>query len=111
MVRHISAFTFLEDSGDGKSKEEHIQLVREYMERIPELYPAICRQEIGVTLGGTPFVPDNGPVMFADLVQIVEYDTVEDALGYAPSEAHQGLQKLSSPFLKKVTSIDFELEG
>ena len=109
MIRHISVFTFLENPENGKTKEENIAEVRAYLEKIPALYPAIKNQIIGGTLGGTPPMPDDAPVLFGDLVQIADYETVEDAMGYGPSQAHGGLVELSGPMMKKVTSIDFEV--
>ena len=108
MIRHISVFTFLEQPPNGKSKAENVEAVRAYLEKIPQLYPAIKRQQIGVTVGGTPALPDDAPMMFGDLVQIADYDTLEDANGYAPSKAHQDLVAFADPLLRKVTAIDFE---
>ena len=105
MFRHISVFTF----HDTPEKEANIAAVRAYLDKIPALYPAIESQTVGVTLGGMPPMPDDGPVLFGDLVQICDYATAEDALGYGPSEAHGGLVAMSSAMVKKVTSIDFEV--
>ena len=109
MIRHISVFTFLDQSADGKTKAENMAEVRAYLEKVPQLYPAMKRQQIGVTAGGTPVLPDDAPVMFGDLVQIADYDTLEDANGYPPSKAHMDLVEFSTPMLKKVTAIDFEI--
>lgn len=109
MVRHISVFTFLDAPANGKTKAENIEAVRAYLERVPAIYPAMKNQVIGGSLGGNPVLPDDAPVMFGDLVQIADYDTAEDAAGYPPSKAHTDLVAFSTPMLKKVTSIDFEL--
>lgn len=109
MIRHISIFTFLDEPANGKTKAENMAEVRAYLEKVPQLYPAMKRQQVGVTLGGTPALPDDAPVMFGDLVQIADYDTAEDAIGYPPSKAHTDLVELSGPMLKKVTAIDFEM--
>ena len=109
MIRHISVFTFLDEPANGKTKAENIAAVRAYLERTPELYPAMKRQQVGVTVGGTPALPDDAPVLFGDLVQIADYDTLEDANGYPPSKAHMDLVEFSTPMLKKVTAIDFEV--
>ena len=110
MIRHISVFTFLDEPANGKTKAENIAAVRAYLERTPELYPAMKRQQVGVTVGGTPALPDDAPVMFGDLVQIADYDTLEDANGYPASEAHTKLAEFSTPMLKKVTAIDYVVE-
>ncbi len=109
MVRHISVFTFLDEPANGKTKAENMETVRAYLETVPQLYPAMRRQVIGTTLGGTPSLPDDAPVMFGDLVQIADYDNAEDANAYPPSKAHMDLVEFSTPMLKKVTAIDFEL--
>ena len=109
MIRHISVFTFLDKPANGKTKEENIQAVRAYLEQVPQLYPAMKGSQVGTALGGTPVLPDDAPVMFGDLVQIADYDTREDADGYPPSKAHMDLVEFSTPMLKKVTAIDFEL--
>lgn len=109
MIRHISIFTFLEQSANGRTKAENMAEVRAYLEKIPQLYPAMKRQQIGVTVGGTPVLSDDAPVMFGDLVQFADYDTLEDANGYPPSKAHTDLVEFATPMLKKVTSIDFEI--
>ena len=109
MIRHISVFTFLEQPANGKTKEENMKTVRAYLEKVPQLYPAIKSQYIGTTLGGTPVLPDDAPVMFGDLVQVIDYETVEDANGYPPSKAHMDLVEFSSPMMKKVTTIDYEM--
>lgn len=109
MIRHISIFTFSDAPANGKSKAENIAAMRVYLEKIPALYPAMKNQIIGTTLGGTPVLPDEAPLLFGDLVQIADYDTPEDAAAYAASEAHQGLVAFSDPMMKKVTAIDFAL--
>lgn len=109
MIRHISVFTFLDEPQNGKTKAENIEIVRQYLEKVPELYPAIRNNQIGVSVGGTPDLPADAPVIFGDLVQIIDYDTPEDANGYPPSKAHTDLMALSDPMMKKVTAIDFEI--
>ena len=109
MIRHISVFTFLDEPANGKTKAENMETVRAYLEKVPELYPPIKSQYIGVTLGGTPVLPDDAPVMFGDLVQVIDYDNAEDANGYPPSKAHMDLVEFSTPMLQKATAIDYEI--
>ena len=45
MIRHISVFTFLDEPANGKTKAENIAAVRAYLERTPELYPAMKRHQ------------------------------------------------------------------
>lgn len=109
MIRHISIFTFLDRPVNGRTKAENMDQVRTYLEKIPQLYPAVKLQQIGAAIGGVPVLPDDALVMFGDLVQIADFDTPEDANGYPSSKAHLDLVEFASPMLKKVTSIDFEL--
>lgn len=108
MIRHISIFTFFDESANGKTKEENIQAVLSYLKDIPSLYPPIRRYQVGRSLVCLPAGPEEAP-LFGDLVQIVDYDTVEDANGYLPSDAHRKLQEMGSLTIRKVTVIDFEI--
>ena len=109
MIRHISVFTFSDHPANGKTKAENIETVRAYLEGVQALYPAMKAQQVGVAIPGDPppLPPDAAP-LFGDLVQIADYDTLEDANGYPPSKAHMDLVALSDPMLEKVTAIDFE---
>ena len=105
MIRHISVFTF-QDTPD---KQKNIEAVKSYLETVPALYPAIKAQIIGIPAAPAPSLPDDAPVMFGDLIQVADFDTPEDAAGYPASEAHTTLAEFSSPMLKKVTAIDYEV--
>ena len=87
MIRHISVFTFK----DGPDKQQNMETVKAYLEKVPTLYPAIKAQTIGT--------------------QVADFETLEDANGYPASEAHTKLAEFSTPMLKKVTAIDFVVEG
>ncbi len=108
MYRHISVFAFSDTPKNGRSKAENIETVRAYLENVPSLYPAMKAQQIGVAIPGDPpeLPPDACPI-FGDLVQIADYDTLDDLNGYPPSKAHMDLVALSDPMLDKVTAIDF----
>ena len=109
MIRHISVFTFLETGRNGKSKQENIETIRAYLEKVPAMYPAMKACQIGVAIPGeVPDLPEGACPLFGDLVQIADYETLEDANGYPPSKAHMDLVALSDPMLEKVTAIDFE---
>lgn len=107
MIRHISVFTFR----DGPDKQRNMETVKAYLEKVPALYPAIKAQTIGTQVADTPCLPDDAPVMFGDLIQVADFDTLEGANGYPASEAHTKLAEFSTPMLKKVTAIDFVMEG
>ena len=108
MIRHISVFSFR----DGLDKQKNIDAVKAYLlEKVPALYPAIKAQQVGVQVADTPSLPDDAPVLFGDLIQVADFATLEDANGYPASEAHTSLVEFSTPMLKKVTAIDFVVEG
>ena len=109
MIRHISVFTFSENPKNGKTKAENIETIRAYLEKVPAMYPAMKASQVGVAIPGeVPDLPEGACPLFGDLVQIADYDTLEDANGYPPSKAHMDLVALSDPMLEKVTAIDFE---
>lgn len=107
MIRHISVFTFR----DTPDKKQNIETVQTYLETVPTQYPAIRRQTLARPAGNTPSLPDDAPVQFGDLIQIADFDTLEDAEGYPASEAHTKLAEFSTPMLKKVTAIDYAVPG
>ena len=63
MIRHISIFTFR----DAPDKQKNIETVKAYLETVPDLYPVMKAQFIGVPVAPTPDLPDDAPVMFGDL--------------------------------------------
>ena len=105
MIRHISIFTFR----DAPDKQKNIETVKAYLETVPDLYPVMKAQFIGVPVAPTPDLPDDAPFMFGDLIQVADFDTPEDAAGYPASAAHTRLAEFSTPILKKVTAIDYEV--
>ncbi len=105
MIRHVSIFTFL----DVPEKQQNIETVRACLERMPELYPPMKNAVVAVPAAPAEPLPDDAPVMQGDLIQIADYDTLDDANAYAPSKAHMDLVALSTPMLKKVTVIDYML--
>ena len=109
MIRHISVFSFKNESPDGKSKAENMETVRAFLEKVPAMYPAILHQEIGFQAARTPDLPEDAPVLFGDMIQVADFATAEDADGYPASEAHTKLAEFSTPMLRKVTAIDYEI--
>ena len=108
MIRHISVFSFSDTPANGRTKAENIETVRAYLEKVPSLYPAMKAQQIGVGIpGDVPDLPEGACPIFGDLVQIADYETLEDCNGYPPSKAHMDLVALSDPMLGTVTAIDF----
>ena len=109
MIRHISLFRFLDAPANGRTKAENISEIQAYLEKIPAMLPTIVRSYVGPALPGAPDLPDEAPVQFADLAQVIDFKTPEDAAAYPASQAHQDLAALSGPMMKKVIAIDFEI--
>ena len=109
MIRHISMFKLLDQPQNGKTKEENLVMIREYLNKIPEILPTVVNCQVGVNVSPMPPMPDDAPVMFCDLVQVIDFATPEDSAAYAPSEAHTGLVALSEGVMKKVIGIDYEI--
>ena len=65
MIRHISVFTFK----DTPDKQQNMETVKAYLEKVPTLYPAIKAQTIGAQAADIPSLPDDAPVMFGDLIE------------------------------------------
>lgn len=103
MIRHISVFSFK----DTPEKQQNIEAVKAYLDTVPALYPAIKCQQIASQVADTPSLPEDAPVLFGDLIQVADFDTLEEANGYPASEAHIKLTEFSTPMLKKVTAIDY----
>lgn len=61
MIRHISVFTFLDEPANGKTKAENIAAVRAYLERTPELYPAMKRSRSASRWAERPPCPTMRP--------------------------------------------------
>lgn len=98
MIRHISVFT-LEDKKD-------LPLLKSLLEETGKNCSLIRHSQIGENIAAPPKEGLEGPD-FGDLVQVIDFDTPEDAKAYPTSETHIHLFH-NSPKMKKVTAIDFE---
>ena len=105
MIRHISIFTFK----NAPEKAENIRRVRAFLEQFPGICPLVRNHSVAVPAAPTPAVPEDAPLLFGDLVQVCDFETAADAAAYPVSEAHIKLSEFSTPYLQKVTAIDYEL--
>ena len=105
MIRHITVFSFENIPG----KEENVRHVRAFLEELPARFPLIKNQTVALPAAPVPALPEDAPVLFGDLVQVCDFENASDASAYPASEAHAQLMELSTPMLRKVTVIDFEL--
>lgn len=91
MIRHISVFT-LED-------KKELPLLKSLLEEAGKKCSLIRQSKIGENITALQKEGLEGPD-FGDLVQIIDFDTPEDAKAYPASEAHinLGLQFVKQPY-------------
>ena len=89
MIRHVVMWKFKE-IGEGKTKKENMEWVREHLYALMPIIPEIQRMEVGFDLTGSE--------MSMDLMLLTEFDSVETLKIYANHPEHL---KVSS-YLRKV---------
>lgn len=109
MIRHISMFSLHDNPSNGKNKKENIALVKKYLDEIPNKLPYIAGYSVGQTILADNICDNEAPVIFGDLVQIIDFNTPADALNYPNSDIHNELVSVSEGIVKKVYVIDFEI--
>ena len=109
MIRHISMFQMEPQPANGKTVEENQRLLVEFLEELPEQEPSIVGCRIAPYAGQQPEVPEEAPVMFHQVVQMIDFAKPEDAAAYPASQAHQSLMAFTQGMVKKVAAIDFEI--
>lgn len=97
MYRHISIFTLK----DKDKMNDFIALLKE----VGEQAPSVVRYEVGKNFGKAPDGP--GPD-FGDVIQILDFETMEDLNAWPATEQHIRLMK-EGPENEKVTAIDYEV--
>lgn len=107
MIRHISLFRFLREPANGRTMEENIKAVKEFLEKLPEMNEAIVGNQVGVSAGG-PDLGSDGPAMFTDIAQVIDFADPKAAMEYPMSEAHVALVEFTMGMMEKVVAIDYE---
>jgi hypothetical protein len=97
MYRHVSIFTLKEK----ENTETFIALLKE----VSEEAPSVVRYEIGRNFGKAPDGP--GPD-FGDIIQILDFETIEDLNAWPATQEHIRLLR-EGPENEKVTAIDYEV--
>lgn len=97
MYRHVSIFTLKEKENTGT----FIALLKEVSEKAP----SVVRYEIGRNFGKAPDGP--GPD-FGDIIQILDFETIEDLNAWPATQEHIRLLR-EGPENEKVTAIDYEV--
>ena len=109
MIRHISMFQMEPKPGNGKTVEENVKDLVAFLEKLPEQEPSIAGCRVASYAGQQPDVPEEAPVMFTQVVQMIDFAKPEAAAAYPASRAHQSLTEFSAGIVKKVSAIDFEI--
>jgi hypothetical protein len=109
MIRHISQFRMEPQPTGGKTLEENIAALEAFLNALPEQEKSIVGCHVAHSVTQAPELPDEAPVMFTQVVQMIDFLTPEDAAAYPASAAHQALVEFSQGMVKKVVAIDFEI--
>ena len=109
MIRHISMFQMESKPANGKTVAENTQALVEFLNALPAREPSIVGNRVAPYVGQQPELPEEDPVMFHQVVQMIDFAKPEDAAAYPESQAHQSLMVFSQGMVKKVSAIDFEI--
>lgn len=109
MIRHISMFQLEPQPANGKTAAENMQALVDFLNKLPEREPSIVGNRVAPYAGQQPEVPEEAPVMFTQVVQMIDFAKPEDAAAYPASQAHQSLMAFTQGMVKKVSAIDFEI--
>ena len=109
MIRHISMFQMEPKPKNGKTVEENVKDLVAFLEKLPEQEPSIAGCRVASYAGRQPELPEEAPVMFHQVVQMIDFAKPEDAAAYPESQAHKSLMAFTQGMVKKVSAIDFEI--
>ncbi len=109
MVRHISMFQMEPQPTNGKNVAENTQALVDFLNALPAQEPSIVGSHVATYVGQQPELPEEAPVMFHQVVQMIDFVKPEDAAAYPESQAHKSLMGFSQGMVKKVSAIDFEI--
>ena len=109
MIRHISMFQMEAQPANGKTAAENTRALVDFLNALPAQEPSIVGNRVATYVGQQPELPEEAPVMFTQVVQMIDFAKPEDAAAYPVSQAHQSLMAFSQGMVKKVSAIDFEI--
>lgn len=107
MFRHISMYNMKEHPGNGKTREENLQQMKALLEQVPQLEPTVKYSMVGTGAGAPKGLPAGAP-RFYQLIQIVDFETMEDCMKYPACDAHAALAAFGADTVEEVACIDFE---
>ena len=100
MIRHIVMWKF-KPVGEGKSREENMEIVRDKLYALRPLIPEIRRMEIGLDVSHTD--------MSMDFCLLTEFDSMADLKYYAEHPEHQKVSAYVRSVIETRVVLDCEL--
>ena len=100
MIRHIVMWKF-KDEGEGKSREENLNIVRDSLYALTNIIPEIKKMEIGFDITHSD--------MSADMVLLTEFENVEEMKVYATHPEHLKVAAYVRRVIESRTVIDVEI--
>lgn len=100
MIKHIVIFK-LHNFADGKSKSENAQLLKEKLEKLPELIPEIKEYEVGINF--------NGSERAWDLSLISAFSDEEDLKKYAENQYHLDVVAYVKKVSEATSVVDYQI--
>ncbi len=109
MVKHISVF-FIKEQANGNSKKENIEYIKDLLNAIPDKMDKIVNCIVGKNIAETPDLGIKEGPEFGDLIQILDFETFEDAKAYPTHVSHIDLLIKTKDLMEKVVAIDIEIK-
>lgn len=107
MIKHITVFTI-----DATHGAKGIAQMKAALDEAAASSPLVRASESGTMLPpapGAPQPPEGAGPAWGDVVQILTFDTREDADAYPASPAHDALLAKTEGLVVSATAIDFEV--
>ena len=100
MIRHMVMWK-LKENGEGRTKQENMEWIREHLYALIPVIPEIKRMEIGFDITGSD--------MSMDLMLLTEFDTVEDMKRYAEHPEHLKVSAYVRKVIETRVVLDCEI--
>jgi len=100
MIRHMVMWK-LKENGEGRTKQENMEWIREHLYALLPVIPEIKRMEIGFDITGSD--------MSMDLMLLTEFDTVEDMKRYAEHPEHLKVSAYVRKVIETRVVLDCEI--
>ncbi len=100
MIRHVVMWK-LKENGEGKTKQENMEWIKEHLYALIPIIPEIKRMEIGFDITGTD--------MSMDLMLLTEFDSVETMKLYAEHPEHLKVSAYVRKVIETRVVLDCEI--